>query len=210
MEPTEENLRAWDEAHRRHAETGHGAGLPPLVRKALGDLHGRRVLHLGCGAGEATAELATLGATVTGVDPSAERLEVARERAQSVLWIEAELDALPSQLRRGRFDLVYAGPGTLASLGDIDGLTAGAAAAARKGGDVLLFDEHPVAACVDGLLHWRESYFDGIRLGQVVNAFVRSGLQIEALEEYPARPHGARRLDARVPGEFLLYARRIG
>jgi predicted TPR repeat methyltransferase len=210
MEPTEENLRAWDEAHRRHAETGHGAGLPPLVRKALGDLHGRRVLHLGCGAGEATAELATLGAMVTGVDPSAERLEVARERAQSVLWIEAELDALPSQLRRGRFDLVYAGPGTLASLGDIDGLTAGAAAAARKGGDVLLFDEHPVAACVDGLLHWRESYFDGIRLGQVVNAFVRSGLQIEALEEYPARPHGARRLDARVPGEFLLYARRIG
>ena len=205
MEPTEENLRAWDEAHRRHAETGHGAGLPPLVRKTLGELRSKKVLHLLCGTGEATVELADLGATVTGVDPSAAKLDVARGRAQSVLWIEAEPDSLPGQLRRGRFDLVYAGPGTLGSLHDIDGLAAGAAAAARKGGDV-----HPVAACVDGLLHWRENYFDGIRLGQVVNALVRHGLHVEVLEEYPARQHAARRLDARVPGEFLLYARRLG
>jgi SAM-dependent methyltransferase len=210
LEPTEENLRAWDDAHRRHAETGHGAGLPPLVRKALGELRGKRVLHLLAGTGEATIELAELGATVTGVEPSAARLDVARGRAPSVLWIEAEPDSLPGQLRRGRFDLVYAGPGTLASLHDVDGLAAGAAAAARKGGDVLLFDEHPVAGCVDGLLHWRENYFEGIRLGQVVNALVRHGLHVEALEEYPARPHGARRLDTRVPGEFLLYARRLG
>ena len=50
--------------------------------------------------------------------------------------------------------------------------------ALRDGGDLLLFDEHPVALCVDGLMHWRESYFDeGLRrLGQVVNTVSRAGL----------------------------------
>jgi hypothetical protein len=67
-----------------------------------------------------------------------------------------------------------------------------------------------VALCVDGLMHWRESYFDeGLkRLGQIVNAATRVGLGLCALEEYPARHEGFRRHDARVPGTFLLYARK--
>src|SRR5438874_6936178 len=39
--------------------------LPPQVRHALADLHGKRVLNLQCGTGESAAELAELGATVT-------------------------------------------------------------------------------------------------------------------------------------------------
>jgi hypothetical protein len=63
---------------------------------------------------------------------------------------------------------------------------------------------------VDGLMHWRESYFDegSRRLGQIVNAATRAGLLMRALEEYPARSDGFRRHDARVPGTFLLYARK--
>lgn len=209
MEPTEENIRAWEEAHRRRPAAAE-PGLPRVVQHALGDLQGRRVLHLLCGAGAATAELAERGAVVTAVDPAAELLEQARPHAPSVVWVEAEIHSLPTQLRRGRFDLVYSGPGTLAALRDVDAWAGGVAAAARHGGDVLLFDEHPVAACVDGLLHWRESYFDGIRLGQLVTALAGRGIATEALEEYPAHARDARRLDPRVPGHFLLYARRRG
>jgi hypothetical protein len=74
----------------------------------------------------------------------------------------------------------------------------------------LLFEEHPVALCVDGLMHWRESYFDegSRRLGQVVNAATRAGLALRALEEYPSRSDGFRHHDARVPGTFLLYSRK--
>jgi O-antigen/teichoic acid export membrane protein len=44
--------------------------------------------------------------------------------------------------------------------------------------------------------------------GQIVNAAARAGLLLRALEEYPSRSDGFRHHDARVPGTFLLYARK--
>jgi SAM-dependent methyltransferase len=211
MEPTEHNRRAWDEIHRQRAEALAGElGLPGPVRHALADLSDKRVLHLRCGTGEATAELAQLGAVVTGVDSSGQALEAARERWPSILWVQADAQALPGELRRGRFDLVYAGAGSLLQILDLAAWTRGIVTALRSGGDLLLFEEHPVALCVDGLMHWRESYFDeGLRrLGQIVTSLTQGGLTVRALEEYPAASEGFRRHDARIPGTFLLYARR--
>ena len=211
MEPTEHNRRAWDEIHRQRAEALAGdRGLPSPVRHALADLTGKRVLHLQCGTGESSAQLAELGAVVTGVESSGQALEAARERWPSILWVQADPQALPGELRRGRFDLVYSGLGSLAQIADLDAWTQSVATALRPGGDLLLYEEHPVALCVDGLMHWRESYFDegSRRLGQVVTATARAGLAPRALEEYPSRSEGWRRHDARVPGTFLLYAQR--
>ena len=210
MEPTEHNRRAWDEIHRQrtHALAAEG-GLPPQVRHALADLTQKRVLHLQCGTGEATAELAELGAVVTGVDSSGDALEAARERWPSILWVQADPQALPAELRRGRSDLVYSGLGSLAQVRELETWARGIATALRPGGDLLLFEEHPVALCVDGLMHWRESYFDEgtYRLGQIVTSASAAGLIPRALEEYPARDSW-RHHDARVPGTFLLYAQR--
>src|SRR5215213_10553966 len=127
---------------------------------------------------------AELGAIVTGVESSGTALELARERWPSILWVQADPQALPGELRRGRFDLVYAGPGSLTAVHDLDSWLRGVAATLRSGGDLLLFEEHPVALCVDGLMHWRESYFDegSRRLGQVVTATARAGLTPRALE----------------------------
>ncbi|MFL5918249.1 MAG: class I SAM-dependent methyltransferase [Gaiellaceae bacterium] len=211
MEPTEHNRRAWDEIHRLRAEAARGErGLPPQVRHALADLTDKRVLHVQCGTGEATAELAELGGVVTGVDSSGAALEAARERWPSILWVQADPQVLPRELRRGRFDLVYAGLGSLVGVGELDTWLGGLVATLQEGGDLLLFEEHPVALCVDGLMHWRESYFDAhsLRLGQIATTAVRSGLALRALEEYPARGEGWRRHDARLPGTFLLYAQR--
>src|SRR5947209_2389084 len=211
MEPTEHNRRAWDEIHRQRAEALAGErGLPGPVRHALGELKDKRVLHLQCGTGEASAELAELGAVVTGVESSGQALEAARQRWPSILWVQADAQTLPGELRRGRFDLVYAGAGSLIQVTDLDAWTRGIVGALRTGGDLLLFEEHPVALCVDGLMHWRESYFaDGSRrLGQIVNAVTRSGLTLRALEEYPARSEGWRHHDARIPETFLLYAQK--
>jgi SAM-dependent methyltransferase len=209
MEPTEHNRRAWDEIHRQRGEALSG-GLPTPVRRALADLTDRRVLHLQSGTGEATAELAGLGGVVTGVEWAPAVLERARERWPSILWVEGDPQNLPRELRRGRFDLVYSGLGSLAAVTDLNVWFQGVAATVRPGGDLLLYEEHPVALCVDGLMHWRENYFGGMspRLGQVVTAAARNGFAARALEEYPARPDGRRRHDARVPGTFLLYAQR--
>ena len=216
MEPTDHNRQAWDEVHRRRADAIQGdLGLPEQVKRSLGDLKDKRVLHLQCATGESTRELAELGAVVTGVDSSDEALDVARERESSVLWVQADAQTLPAELRRGRFDLVYAGTGVLGWLQDLDAWARGVEAALKPGGDLLLFEAHPVAQCVDSMMHWRESYFepereDGgfWRMGQIVNSLIRSGLVIRAVEEYPARRDSQRRQDARLPGEFLLHARK--
>lgn len=234
MEPTEHNRRAWDEIHRRRAQALAGRlGLPDAVRRSLGDLSGRRVLHLQCATGEETAELAALGATVTGVDISEEALEVGRELAPAVLWVQADVQRLPRELRRGRFHLAFTSSGSVTWLHDLDAWAEGIAGALRPGGDFLLYEEHPVAAMLDPFLRWTDDYFDeGVRvdvgwrhfdvrgeppreekherfwrLGQIVTAVARAGLDVRALEEYPGSGSW-RRLDARVPGTFLLHARK--
>jgi SAM-dependent methyltransferase len=214
MEPTDFNRRMFDEVHRHGADA---ATLPPIVRRTLGDLKDKRVLHILCAGGVATAELADMGAVATGLDPSEEWIDAARERWPSILWVHGDAEALPTELRRGRFDLVYSGEGVLARLHDLDVWARGLADALRPHGELLLFEDHPVADCVDGLLHWREDYFvdpavdtDRLwRLGQVVTALARAGFRIEALEEYPGGT-SRRRHDRRVPSTFLLYARRAG
>jgi SAM-dependent methyltransferase len=208
MEPTEHNRRAWDQVHRRRAEARQGrGGLPPIVRKTLGDLTKKRVLHLQCATGEASAELAELGAVVTGVDFSVEALDAAREHWPKILWIEADVQSLPVKLRRGRFDLVYSAEGVLSGLDDLDAWAQGIVDALHPLGELLMFEEHPVAECVDGLLRWHADYFAVWRLGQVVTALARAGLVVEALEEYPG-DSSWRRHDKRIPGTFMLYARR--
>ncbi len=234
MQPSDKNRRAWDEIHRRRAQAMQGQlGLPQVVRSALGDLAGRRVLHLQCATGESTAELAELGAFVTGVDISGEALDVARERWPDIAWVQVDVEDLPSELKRGRFDLVYTADGVLVWLPDLDAWANGIATALRSGGDFLLHEEHPVAMCVDESLRWREDYFNEElqvyrgwshfkltgppateekverfwRLGQVVTALAGAGLVVRQLEEYPATSSW-RRLPSRVPGSYILSARK--
>jgi len=207
MEPTDANRRMFDERHRRRAAPRDA--LPPIVRQTLGDLAEKSVLHLHCGSGEGSAELADLGATVTAIEPDEALLDRARERWPSILWIAADAQSLPANLRRGRFDLVYSPEGVIERVADLDAWAQGVASALDTHGELLAFDDHPVALCVDGLLRWHRDYFeDGIaRLGRIVTALARAGVPIEALEEYPLDASG-RRHDRRVPASFLLYARK--
>src|SRR5256885_783012 len=107
MEPTDENLKAWNEVHGRSA--AEEAGIPAHVRERLPDLKGKHLLHLQCGTGVISAELAKLGALVTGVDLSSEALVRAHELAPSGAFVHADPQSLPVELRRGRFDLVFTG-----------------------------------------------------------------------------------------------------
>ena len=121
MEPTEHNRKAWDEIHRRRTEAMAGQlGIPDGIRELLPEVNGKHVLHLQCATGESTAELAKLGALVTALDISSEALEIARERAPDAAYVHADVQELPLELRRGRFDLVYTGGGVFSWLHDLD------------------------------------------------------------------------------------------
>ena len=207
MEPTDVNRRMFDEVHRRRADAR--TSLPPIVKQTLGDLTKKSVLHLNCRSGEGSAELAEQGAVVTAIDPDEALVDAARESWPSILWIAADAQSLPANLRRGRFDLVYSPEGVIERLADLDAWANGVASALDTHGELLAFDDHPVALCVDGLQRWHRDYFeDGIaRLGRIVTALAHAGLGVEALEEYPVDASG-RRHDRRVPASFMLYARK--
>jgi len=233
VEPTEANRRAWDEVHRRRAEAMAGRlGIPDVVRERLPDVAGKRVLHLQCATGESTAGLVELGALVTGVDIANEALAVARTKAPGATFIHGDVQALPPEVRRGRFDLVYTETGIVCWLHDLDAWAGGIAAALRDGGELVFFDGHPIAGCVDAAMRWRDDYFDESpivatgwghfdlpgepateqkverfwRIGQIVNAIAQAGLVIRQLDEFPADPTGFRRQDRRIPGDLLILA----
>jgi SAM-dependent methyltransferase len=207
MEPTERNLRAWEEGHRRRAESRLGPALPDHVRARLPDLSGRHLLHLECASGEASAELAKLGALVTAIDRSAEAIALAHEREPAAAFVQGVPQELPLELRRGRFDLVYADEGSIASISDLDAWAHGVTTALRAGGVLLLSDFHPLAACVDALGHLRADYLaEPWPVGAVVSAIVRAGLTLLSVEELTETATGRR--DARIPDLLVVIAQK--
>ncbi len=61
-----------------------GAAIPGEAElRLIGDLQGRRVLELGCGAGHNAVRMAQRGAKVIAVDPSAEQIARARDAADA-------------------------------------------------------------------------------------------------------------------------------
>lgn len=86
--------------------TGQGATPETSVvtAKILGVLASeevRRVIDIGCGRGDLAAALVRRGYAVTGVDPQAEMLEIARGRAPGAEFLQAGAEAVPA--RAGSF-----------------------------------------------------------------------------------------------------------
>jgi SAM-dependent methyltransferase len=207
MEPTRENLRAFDQLHRTRVDALDAGGRLP---EAARDWRGARVLHLGCRTGETTAELVAVGALVIAVDPYEDRLVAARARVgDSAVFTWSELHSLPQELLRGRFDVVYSSPGSLLEVLDAARWTAGIGAALRQGGTFVLNDVHPASAPLDHALRWRTSYFDEgfVRIGHIVNGLADAGMLIRRFDELPA--HDRRLGDPRVPARLLLTAEKL-
>jgi trans-aconitate methyltransferase len=56
---------------------------------------GERILDVGCGTGQLTAEIAQFGAEVVGIDSSPEMIDTARSNFPHVLFDVADAAALP-------------------------------------------------------------------------------------------------------------------
>ncbi|MCA0942672.1 class I SAM-dependent methyltransferase [Salipiger pacificus] len=59
----------------------------------------RRVLDIGCGRGDLAAALVRRGYAVTGVDPLAASLDIARGRAPGAEFLQASAEAIPARVR---------------------------------------------------------------------------------------------------------------
>lgn len=203
MEPTEENLRAWEQSHESLAPILEPA-VPEAAQRHLPELSGRHVLVVDSPA-RAIAELLGAGALVTAV-VGREDLAAVHTEAPTAAAVQGDPNELPLELRRGRFDLVYAGDGSLEFVTDIDGFATGVAGALRPGGRLVLHDRHPIALALDEAgLAFRADYFAGQALGGIVSAVAAAGLTVRTLEEH-ASLYRSRLRNRRVPGDFLLVA----
>ena len=162
------HLRSYDLAPLR---AGRGQ-LTPIETAELGDVAGKRILHLQCHIGSDTLALAQMGAEVTGLDFSAPAIEAARALAAEIgvaaRFVVSDIYAAPEALPEpASFDLVYTTWGTICWLPDIAGWARVIAHFLKPGGALYFADAHPAALVFDddvagpvGFPGWFTPYFD--------------------------------------------------
>jgi 2-polyprenyl-6-hydroxyphenyl methylase/3-demethylubiquinone-9 3-methyltransferase len=100
-----------------------------------GPLEGLSLLDIGCGAGLLAEPLSRLGANVTGLDPGAHSIEVARAHAEAtgaeLTYVAGALEGLAR--RKKKFDVVLAME-VVEHVGDVGGFVGAAASLLRPGG----------------------------------------------------------------------------
>jgi 2-polyprenyl-3-methyl-5-hydroxy-6-metoxy-1,4-benzoquinol methylase len=171
------------------------SGVVAYDTKLLGDLRGRRVIHLQCHIGVDALSLARLGAEVTGLDFSPTAIEAARElcaRADvPARFVVSDVYEAPVALDGHTFDVVYTGVGALCWLPDIVGWARVVAALLAPGGQLFVRELHPVLFTLDDertddLLVVRYPYFNTAEPQFVTssNSYEDPSVQLEAPQRY--------------------------
>jgi SAM-dependent methyltransferase len=157
------NRRNWDERAAIHAQNRTGfypidrlkAGediLQPIEAAEIGDVAGKRLIHLQCHIGLDTLCLARRGAIVTGLDFSptaiAAALALASELGIPAEFVESDVFGARERLS-GSFDLAFVTWGTICWLPNIECWAQVVASLLAAGGVLYLADAHPSALVLE-------------------------------------------------------------
>jgi SAM-dependent methyltransferase len=146
------NRAFWD-ADSDNYQADHGGALdraplawgayriPEAQLRILGDVRGRDVLELGCGAGQWSIALAAQGGHVTGLDLSERQLGHARRSDSSLPLVQASGEQLP--FSSGAFDVVFCDHGAL-SFCEPEVIVPECARVLRVGGLLAFCGTHPL------------------------------------------------------------------
>lgn len=126
--------------------------LNPLEREALGDVTGKRVLHLQCHFGLDSLSLARAGAIVTGLDFSDVAIRYARELSESsgipATFLCSHVYDFPASLA-GSFDVVFTSYGVVHWLSDLNRWASVIRRALVPAGTFLIVEFHPLELLFD-------------------------------------------------------------
>ena len=168
MSDVDLNRRHWDELAEFHGNGDRIYDVEALlggadsrttpereaVAEAIGDLEGKRVMHLQSHIAFDAISMARHGARVTAVDFSRVALAKARDLAGragiELETVEADATSLPPELDE-RFDLVYANLGAICWIGDLEAWMRAARGALVGGGRLALVDLHPLGLMVESV-----------------------------------------------------------
>lgn len=172
---TRANWQRWNEVvdiHLRSDDYGvaefraGGGDLTGVEAAEIGDVAGKRLLHLQCHFGLDTLRLARRGAVVTGLDYSPKAIAAARQLARDTgldaRFVIADVYDAPRFID-GRFDIVFVSWGALCWLPDIRRWAKIAAGLLDPGGFLYLLEAHPVALAMmqrdDATFRVTDDYF---------------------------------------------------
>lgn len=143
------------------------SSLDPIELAGVGDVTGKRLLHLQCHFGMDTISWARLGASVTGVDFSERAIERARELADAT-GTDAEFvcsDVADARAHLdGEFDIVFVSYGAISWLPDLAPWAATIASVLAPGGRLFVADHHPALWVYDDTDAGAEAGPDDLRL----------------------------------------------
>lgn len=151
----ESNRRLWDEMARVHIRAYREVQLlrdgeeilDAIELREVGNVEGKRILHLQCHIGTDTLAWARHGAIATGVDFSGEAIQCAErlrdELGLSARFILSNVYSLPDVLSE-EFDIVYTSRGVLCWLRDLDAWAKVIARFLVPGGVFYLMESHPI------------------------------------------------------------------
>lgn len=170
----EQNRLSWNEATRAHNshkrdQAGFlregGSTLYEEEIRLLGDLRGKRLVHLQCNAGQDTLSLARLGAEVTGVDISDEAIAFAqRLSAESGIagtFVRSDVYDFLASAPEGSFDVAFCSYGALCWLSDIALWGRGVARILAPGGRFVTVEAHPFMMVLGEELELKYQYSGG-------------------------------------------------
>ncbi len=205
------NRRSWNaatQAHNRHKldQASYlrdgGSTLFADELELLGDVSGRRVLHLQCNSGQDTLSLAALGASVTGVDFCDEAVAFAKtlsaEAGIGATFVQAEVCAWMEDVAGFEsFDVAFATYGAIGWIADLPRWMRGVAGVLSPGGALVLLEFHPIAWSFNGEGRVIDGYFLDQPIeeeGGVSDYVARSGdglvpMQRAAVAEAFENPH---------------------
>lgn len=193
--------------------------LTPIELKELGDVSGKKMLHLQCHFGMDSLNWARLGAEVTGVDLSDEAIQLAKQLNDKVglsaKFICSNVYDLKEQLDE-KFDIVFTSYGVIGWLPDLDKWAEIISHYLSPGGIFYMAEFHPVVWMFDDEFTHVKYFYDNREviitesegtytdrtadikgkeygwnhsISEVLNALIGQGLEIELFNEHMYSPY---------------------
>lgn len=222
------NKHLWNEKTKIHIESdfyemkkflGGKNSLKPIELELLGNIEGKKILHLQCHFGQDTLSLARMGAQVTGLDISNVSIDKARE-LNNQLGLDAEFVCCDvysaKEFIQEKFDIVFTSYGTIGWLPDMDKWADIVTHFMKPNGKFIFVEIHPTVWMYDA--DFKElmfSYFNvetiaemspgtyadqeadialqeigwNHPLSEVFSALMKKGLMLNHFEEFDYSPH---------------------
>ncbi len=153
MKEIESNKHAWSQVSKDHyitfkkslLEGSHQ--LNTYIKNELGDLSGKKVIHLQCNTGADTILLARMAASAVGVDLVPDNIHYAKKLAEdlnitNVDFIESDIMELMEK-HNEKYDVVFVSEGAIGWLPDLKKWANTIRHLLKEDGYFYMFDSHP-------------------------------------------------------------------